>query len=165
LIEPAAPVPAPDRLALARPRAEVTAELQKRIDLGKELQARPIPSHSDMEAYKNDSQKWREYNSELLGHLFPTEATKKEYTSSALPSRMAGDKIEAFKIRRETVDRQITKLESIVERLGLYQEAVPESELSVEGLALKDRSKVFVVHGHDDGAREAVARFVQALGF
>jgi len=46
LIEPAAPVPAPDRLALARPRAEVTAELQKRIDLGKELQARPIPSQS-----------------------------------------------------------------------------------------------------------------------
>jgi predicted nucleotide-binding protein len=25
--------------------------------------------------------------------------------------------------------------------------------------------KVFVVHGHDDGAREAVARFLQRLGF
>jgi hypothetical protein len=32
-------------------------------------------------------------------------------------------------------------------------------------LAPQDRSKVFVVHGHDDGAREAIARFIQALGF
>jgi hypothetical protein len=28
-----------------------------------------------------------------------------------------------------------------------------------------DVSKIFVVHGHDEGAREAVARFIQALGF
>jgi predicted nucleotide-binding protein len=55
-------------------------------------------------------------------------------------------------------------LESIVERLGLYQEAVPESALSVEGRALKDRSKVFVVHGHDEGALQAVARFLDTIG-
>ena len=28
-----------------------------------------------------------------------------------------------------------------------------------------DHSKVFVVHGHDDAAREAVARFIEKLGF
>lgn len=34
-----------------------------------------------------------------------------------------------------------------------------------EATAALDLSKVFVVHGHDEGAREAVARFIQALGF
>jgi predicted nucleotide-binding protein len=31
--------------------------------------------------------------------------------------------------------------------------------------APQDRSTIFVVHGHDEGAREAVARFIEALGF
>lgn len=30
---------------------------------------------------------------------------------------------------------------------------------------LSDKSKVFIVHGHDDGAKETVARFVDKLGF
>ena len=80
---------------------------------------------------------------------------EKEYLRSAMPSRMAGDEMEVFTNRRETVECQISQLESIVENLGLYQEAVPESELSVDGLALKNRSKVFVVHGHDDGRARA----------
>jgi predicted nucleotide-binding protein len=29
----------------------------------------------------------------------------------------------------------------------------------------QDRSNIFVVHGHDEGAREAAARFIEALGF
>ena len=37
--------------------------------------------------------------------------------------------------------------------------------INLEAMALQDRSKVFVVHGHDEGAREAVARFIEALGF
>ena len=28
-----------------------------------------------------------------------------------------------------------------------------------------DKSKVFIVHGHDDAAKEAVARFVEKIGF
>jgi predicted nucleotide-binding protein len=142
----------------------VTAQLQERIDKGKELQARPIQSRGDIEAYENDAQKWREYNSDLLFRLFTDDSMKKEYLRSATPSRMAGDETEVFTIRRETVDRQISKLESIVERLGLYAEAVPAVTGSGEALRSEDQSKVFVVHGHDDSAREAVARFLEKLG-
>src|SRR6516165_635262 len=31
-------------------------------------------------------------------------------------------------------------------------------------VADKDRAKVFVVHGHDEGAREGVARFLEKIG-
>ena len=34
----------------------------------------------------------------------------------------------------------------------------------MEGRALKDRSKVFVVHGHDEGALQAMARFLEKIG-
>ena len=162
--QPAAPAPALGPPGLAQPRPEVTAQLQERIDKGKELQARPIQSRGDIEAYENDAQKWREYNSDLLVRLFTDDSMKKEYLRSATPSRMAGDEMEVFTIRRETVDRQISKLESIVERLGLYAEAVPAVTGSGEALRSEDQSKVFVVHGHDDSAREAVARFLEKLG-
>jgi predicted nucleotide-binding protein len=61
--------------------------------------------------------------------------------------------------------KQITKLQSIVGRLGLYPEPGTESTIAAERVISADRSKVFVVHGHDEGAREAVARFIGDLGF
>ena len=47
------------------------------------------------------------------------------------------------------------------------QEATPKSEVPTPDnpQAPMDKSKVFIVHGHDDAAREAVARFVENLGF
>jgi len=61
-----------------------------------------------------------------------------------------------------SVGQQIATLQSILHRLELFDEAPADR---VERPASRDRSKVFVVHGHDEGAREAVARFIQALGF
>lgn len=38
-------------------------------------------------------------------------------------------------------------------------------ETGSEAISNKLSNKIFVVHGHDEGAREAVARFVERLGF
>ncbi|WP_296957805.1 nucleotide-binding protein [Porphyromonas sp. oral taxon 278] len=47
------------------------------------------------------------------------------------------------------------------------QEATTKPEVTTPNItkAPMDKSKVFIVHGHDDGAKEAVARFVENLGF
>ncbi len=158
------PVPALVPLALARPRAEVTAKLRTRIDRGKELQARSIQSHKDREVYKIDAGKWRDYNLDLLLQLYTNESLAREYRRVALPSRAADNEADEFSILEETVDRQITKLKSLVERLELYPDAVPAVSASGKAVGSEDRSKIFVVHGHDEGAREAVARFIQTLG-
>lgn len=42
---------------------------------------------------------------------------------------------------------------------GLLQKATSKSKISM------DKSKVFIVHGHDNAAKEAVARFVEKIGF
>jgi predicted nucleotide-binding protein len=58
-----------------------------------------------------------------------------------------------------------SKLESVLERLALYPEPGAQSTVAVEGSIAEDRSKVFVVHGREEGPREAVARFLERLGF
>jgi predicted nucleotide-binding protein len=59
---------------------------------------------------------------------------------------------------------QISKLESVLERLALYPEPGAQSTVAVEGAIAEDRTKVFVVHGHDEGALQAVARFLDTIG-
>jgi predicted nucleotide-binding protein len=53
----------------------------------------------------------------------------------------------------------------LVEAKRVVVEELEEASQTVEPAAVSDRSKVFVVHGHDEGAREALARFIQAIGF
>ena len=89
----------------------------------------------------------------------------KEYNSSCMPSRAAYTETESLQTQLETIDRQVEKLESIRERLGLYPE--PSGQVAVETptVPARDLSKIFVVHGHDGEPREAVARFLERLGF
>ena len=49
---------------------------------------------------------------------------------------------------------------------SLIQEATPKSEALAPSKpkAPMDKSKVFIVHGHDNAAKEAVARFVEKIG-
>lgn len=52
-------------------------------------------------------------------------------------------------------------IETLKERIA---EAGPVPSAPIV-LAERDFSRVFVVHGHDEGMREAVARFIEVLGF
>jgi predicted nucleotide-binding protein len=153
--------------ALTRPRSEVAAQLQGRIERGKGILNRQN-TYSEREALKTDLTKWRDYNCDLLKQLFTDESLYSEYHSACFPSRAAHGVEDAFTVQLETVPHQLSKLESIVERLELYSEPIDEpvsAATAAAAVAVRDLSKVFVVHGHDEGAREAVARFIQVLGF
>lgn len=55
----------------------------------------------------------------------------------------------------------------LVECQSLLQEATPKPEAPTvtKPQAPMDKSKVFIVHGHDDAAKSEAARFVENLGF
>lgn len=53
-------------------------------------------------------------------------------------------------------------IETLEERLAEFSAASPSQTISKPQVF--DR-KVFVVHGHDEGAREAIARFLERIGF
>jgi predicted nucleotide-binding protein len=60
-----------------------------------------------------------------------------------------------------SVKKQTARLESFIERLELIGEfpgAAPAATSS------RDHSKIFVVHGHDEGALQATARFLKTIG-
>jgi predicted nucleotide-binding protein len=56
--------------------------------------------------------------------------------------------------------RAVRGLEEKIADLGETFDPAAPTEIAPQ----RDLSKVFVVHGHDDGAREAVARFLERLG-
>ena len=70
------------------------------------------------------------------------------------------EKIEEL---RDDFDYYLRNLESIRDRLELIAvspKVVPQLPLLQQTLS----KKVFVVHGHDDGMRETIARFLEKLG-
>ena len=56
----------------------------------------------------------------------------------------------------------INLIDTIIEELELFPKEVHIESINDRSI---NRSKVFIVHGHDDGAKETVARFVDKLGF
>jgi predicted nucleotide-binding protein len=152
----------PARVTLARPRAEVEKTLRERIAVGQEIQTRPQQTPDDMGRYILDLGRWRDYNLDFLRTAFSDDALRREYYGIAFDS-YATPGPSAFMMIPEIMNnayQQIAKLESIIERLEFYD--VPAQPV-VSAVDSGDPSKVFVVHGHDEGALQAVARFLEKI--
>jgi predicted nucleotide-binding protein len=138
--------------------------------VGEELVKRTIQSQEAAQRYDADYRKWTDYNEEMLRRLFTTDAIHKEYRFGVSVGTLSmgpdiyGMGYQSIKIDREKVSGRITKLESILARLELYPEPSTPAPVATNVAFPRDCSKVFVVHGHDEGAREAVARFLERLG-
>lgn len=55
----------------------------------------------------------------------------------------------------------INLIDTIIEELELFPKEVHIGSMNDKSI---NRSKVFIIHGHDDGAKNEVARFVEKLG-
>lgn len=112
---------------LLQSRGDVQAQILDRIEKGKALLNGPISNANELDEVRNKRKIWHEYNEELLARLFTNEKVSKDYISKSSvgvfsmgPSSFYED-VEDF---RESVQRKITNLESINERLALFPEAV-----------------------------------------
>jgi len=169
-----APAPVPQRPSLVRLRSEVDQLLAARIQGGYDIQKKFVgsmlhllPSTKWRSDYKKAGDAWREYNLDLLRVIFTNDQLAKDYDSPA--DALLGGDIEKdprlLSMFEQSMDRQIATLESIRERLDLYPEALPGSQVAAEAApTTREGSKVFVVHGHDEAARLAVASFLQKIG-
>lgn len=150
------------RTMLARPHAEVEQKLKERIHLGIQIRDQPKRDFAEAAKFVEDVQKWRSFNLDLLEDCFSDRSMRDEYYRSARElyvdaseSVIKGIGITGVLV---SVQKQVQTLEFIVDRLEFYELT---SSISVSS---KNFSKVFVVHGHDEGAREGVARFLEKLG-
>lgn len=118
-----------------------------------------------VEALKN------KVNSTLQEILGPDTVEYHEYSIRSLdmlPLIMGGGEDPIYKVHagyKEGIERASLKLRALRE---VFQERVDDSGWQAQEIAVKQTPKgqsrrVFVVHGHDDGLKEAVARYLSKL--
>jgi len=147
------------------PRGEAAQKLENQISKGNELLSRTIASDAEMDLFLRDKQVWSDYNAELLRSLFTTPDMRTKYISVELAqeSYIFDDQIVAA---IDDVKGKITYLHSIVQRLDLIPEDIISGDRATEASGLRTgpfNRRVFIVHGHHEGKREAVARLLDQL--
>ena len=135
--------------------------IQARIKEGQLLRNQQIDSESQLEAVRVECQSWSMYNEKLLSRLQLFDSTLIADTyikfSSPIdvhpygPAPSFSDKLN--RTRRE-MDSSINSLEEILAQLEIPDEP-SENPPRTFG------NEVFIVHGHDEAAKHAVARFVE----
>lgn len=148
-------------------REEAALKIRERVTIGSELLSRQINNISQFEESKKDYQQWDSYNKELLTRLFTTHKYKEEYarwTTVALTYRDYQSEGEELRDHKQIIKEKNERLRSISERLELIPLAAAVS-ITISASNPRERTnKVFVVHGHEEGPRESVARFLERLG-
>jgi predicted nucleotide-binding protein len=147
--------------ALLIGREDARQRLRERIDQAATILPGPINSQNDLSEAEERENKWRAYNRELLSRMFTRDKYAHSYGASYLPpARGENNLFYAGKRRRESIKKQAACLETIIEQLELIDEVLTESPMASVTF---DQSKVFVVHGQDEGALQAVARFLEKI--
>jgi predicted nucleotide-binding protein len=164
-----------EELKLAVPRIEAEESLTKVILQGEELLGRTIQTGGQLTQAKDDYHTWYEYCERLLERIFNYSPWSGEKRPSVYgpsvpiavgrgprPDNTAKN-IESYRTAVSTVVRGLKSLQNQLELLHL--DANTQTLDRPEEVAATVGSKVFIVHGHDSGRRDAVARFITRLKF
>lgn len=140
-----------ERSRLLVPLEEARERVRIQLDRGES-----VPNQSINE--NDEARRWYEFTSELLRQISSTDELRDEFTGKG-----------SFHFDPDiTAGSYLKKLRSIHERLELLPAPAP-SGAGTSGRAGSWRTqkpssrRIFVVHGHDDGVKEAVARFLAKL--
>jgi predicted nucleotide-binding protein with TIR-like domain len=167
--------PTPEQpLYLALPREEAAAKVTERMQRGEELKARPITSFEAHSQVQRDYWTWSEYNEELLRRMFTSPKVAEEYSASIGIFAVGGPPRldQEIKELHDDIDMKIRRLASIRDRLELIPiapgvgpivPAVGVGPSAIREPAGGDNRNIFIVHGHDEGLRESVARLLHLL--
>jgi hypothetical protein len=151
---------------LAVPREEATQRITDRIKRGEDLKSRAIDTDGQLEEVRKDYWTWDEYNEEMLRRMFSTTKIAEEYSPSRYFFSVGQDSFQVkIKHLRDDIDTKIRTLTSIIERLELVPLApgLTPAQATSRSTATPSNQSIFLVHGHDEGTREAVARFLDKL--
>ena len=125
---------------------------------------------TEMELFLADCRKWDSYNSTLIRQSFEDNDSPHSYFNAYgrtgnLTNLFGEDIIKEVK---HIIKEKITYLESIIDQLPLITQtprvAVEKNSNIDKNVGIKSKD-VFIVHGHDDGLKNEVARFVTDMGY
>ncbi|MBA4420215.1 MAG: hypothetical protein C0391_03625 [Anaerolinea sp.] len=150
---------------LSIPKKDAENSIQQRIEIGKKISSTPVNSEEELRKYTYEFNKWNDYNYALLLKIVDTDYLLTMYPQShkKLATVLVNWTYD-YKRKKDQFSACIVSLESFLPMLDLFT----ENSLSPKDLKPKqeerDLSKVFIVHGHDDGMKNTVARFIESLG-
>ena len=156
-----------ERTTLIVSLSEAQARISEQIEKGRRLLELSIRNEVELKQARNEESKWSDYNIELLRRIVDTDDLVSDYLPGFLgvvPSRRVPftAHVQGF---FSDVEGSISRLESILERLPLMEP--PALAQPMEAQPVDTRSevsrRVFVVHGHDEEAKQSVARCLEKL--
>ncbi len=143
---------------------EADEVIQARIKEGQLLRDQQIDLEPQLETFEDECQSWSSYNKKLLSRLrlFDSPLMADEYvpfTSIAPTSPYGGE--PSFPVKLDRIQKQMDSSINSLERIRAQLE-LPDEPSENPNRTFGD--EVFVVHGHDNEAKETVARFIENLG-
>jgi Predicted nucleotide-binding protein containing TIR-like domain len=143
--------------------------LKERVALAKDLTNSPVEDMDGYELLERNYELWHDYNQEWLQKYLPYSVGL-GYQMSTIRGKIAVDRGMLFwhtDRLRNSIKSEITKLESIIQRLPLWtvEQSKDTQEPSVppieEPKKLPLDAPVFIVHGRDTNRAQLVARAVE----
>ena len=144
--------------------AESTQRISKQINIGKELLERQLSSEQDFDNLERETRKWTDYNKTLLDTLFDESPLSFLHGSNivAVTGRSLSEEIISHK---EDISRWINDLESVYERLELYEELPNNTQHAMSNdTTNNENKKIFIGHGGLHIWRELKEFIVETLG-
>lgn len=145
---------------------KASQQMAQRIRLGREIsqqhnKPKTISKHF-LDLLWDSIKKWDDYNNTFLRKLFSDESVADKYDAAVTFSGYSSladytRKISSF------YRIKMRELNSIKERLKLYS-SVPKETSTESPTGRFLGNKVFIVHGHDEATKQAVARFLEKMG-
>jgi len=154
------------RPSLQIPRDDAQHRLQSRIEQGKQLLQVKIISQGDLDNAKAEYTKWSDYNKTLLRNIIDTEKFVRLYTPSFGVSSLGYVSLQ-YEVEQfcDRLKDRITRLESIMGQLELIPESTSVAVSTKQNTAAGNGNRIFIVHGHDEEAKQSVARCIDKLGY
>lgn len=146
-------------------RAQAADQIQTQIAKGDELRNRSINAEPDLEQARQDRRRWSDFNTELLTRLFDNHSIADEYNFSwgiafGGPTTWT-QRVKEFK---DDISESVNRLNSIMDRLDLIPEPKVATNPQTPSADQPPPSQdVFIVHGRDEAAKLAVARYLERL--
>lgn len=152
----------PARLTV--PKAQAALSIQAQIDKGRARRERPLSADQELKAARDAYYTWDDFNDALLLRIFGNELEKKAYEGSVFfiggGRQTLAEEIEEY---REDVHQKVRRLESLLAKLEVIEETAGPAASSSQNILPAASKRIFIVHGHDDGLKQAVARYIERL--
>ncbi len=149
-------------------REEAKARVLAQIEKGKKLLSVEIRSKEDLKGVRSEFYTWHDYNQELLKRIVDTEELVDSYKRDFFVGSLGGMTFqEELLDYQEDVKYYIRELDSVVTRLELIPESpdLLRQPAETNAVQVETDNRIFIVHGHDEEAKQSVARIVERLGF